>query len=310
MKNLPNVTQKGQALIIILLSMSVVLTVVLSVVSKSVTDISITSYEEDSSRAFSAAEAGIEQSLLKQQAVSDPALEPGVSFDTQLGSPPVGDEYDYPEVLKSGDTATIWFASHDAYGNLTCASKPCTRANRLQVCWSGTGAINNETPAIELSIYYDNTNPVRAVGTPNDYSNVKVMRFTFEPNLSRKSTDNNNFDFKNTGCSFGSGNYKFSTGNINLVTLFNPQPNCVVSGNPQCLLMARIKMLYNNTTAHPLALAISGGNNTLPAQGIEISSTGVAGESTRKVSVLQNYPEPGAVFDNAVFSLNKINKVP
>ena len=56
--------QKGQALIIILLVMSVVLTVVLSSVSRSVTEIVVTGYEEDALRAFSAAEAGVEEKLL------------------------------------------------------------------------------------------------------------------------------------------------------------------------------------------------------------------------------------------------------
>ena len=57
-------SQSGQALLIVLLSMAVILTVVLSFASKSITEVSITSYEEDALRAFSAAEAGVEKALL------------------------------------------------------------------------------------------------------------------------------------------------------------------------------------------------------------------------------------------------------
>jgi Tfp pilus assembly protein PilX len=56
--------QNGQALLIVLLGMAVVLTLVLSIVSRSVTDVSITKRDEESLRAFSAAEAGVEQALL------------------------------------------------------------------------------------------------------------------------------------------------------------------------------------------------------------------------------------------------------
>ena len=56
--------EKGQALILVLLSLAVVLTVVLSVFSRSITDVSISSKENDAMRAFSAAEAGVEQVLV------------------------------------------------------------------------------------------------------------------------------------------------------------------------------------------------------------------------------------------------------
>lgn len=53
----------GQAALIILLIMVALLTIGLSVVSHSVTDISISQDEEEAMRAFSAAEAGIEEAL-------------------------------------------------------------------------------------------------------------------------------------------------------------------------------------------------------------------------------------------------------
>ena len=57
-------TARGQALVIILLVLAVASTVVLSLVSRTVTDVAITTKEKDSSRAFSAAEAGVEEALV------------------------------------------------------------------------------------------------------------------------------------------------------------------------------------------------------------------------------------------------------
>jgi len=59
-----NKKESGQALLIVLLGMAVILTLVLSIVSRSVTDISLTKKDEESLRAFSAAEAGVEQLLV------------------------------------------------------------------------------------------------------------------------------------------------------------------------------------------------------------------------------------------------------
>jgi len=56
--------QSGQALLLVLLSMAVVLTIVLSVLSRTITDITITTKEEEALRAFAAAEAGVERALI------------------------------------------------------------------------------------------------------------------------------------------------------------------------------------------------------------------------------------------------------
>ena len=85
MKILPR-NQHGQALLIVLLTLAVTLTVVLSVVSRSVTDITVSTYEEDALRAFSAAEAGIEEALLKGS-IEDPVpvtIEEGVTYDVDV----------------------------------------------------------------------------------------------------------------------------------------------------------------------------------------------------------------------------------
>src|SRR3982751_4984015 len=111
----------GQALLMVLLSVGVVLTVALSVVARSITDVSTTTKDEESLRAFSAAEAGVEQ-VLKNPIASLPVDQtPQV---TQIGNtvtnysasltsfPEVPTQYLYPVELQSGDSATVWLSAH------------------------------------------------------------------------------------------------------------------------------------------------------------------------------------------------------
>jgi Tfp pilus assembly protein PilX len=56
--------ESGQALVLVLLSLSVVLTLVLFILARSITDVTVSSRQEESVRAFSAAEAGIERALV------------------------------------------------------------------------------------------------------------------------------------------------------------------------------------------------------------------------------------------------------
>lgn len=308
MRTLPGFSKKyskkklvlGQALLIVLLSMSVVLAVVLSSVSKSVTDISITSYEEDSLRAFSAAEAGIEEALFEnvvpgdtipptQLDASDPA---DPRYEALVADPDAGNVFEYPDRLTSGEVATFWFVSHDNNGNLVCSgSETCTATNRLELCWTNApGPLGLTNPAVEIAIYYDDTLSHLA----NDFSNLKVKRFNFDP----KGTPGRNFQGASTNCGIGS-QYAFSTGSY-FNQLRTRVDNCV-QGGPSCLIAARVRILDNGNVGQEMVLRVGGGAE-LPSQGVLISSTGISGDSTRKVTVLQGYPEPPDVFEGVLFS--------
>src|SRR3990167_502499 len=154
MRYLPN-NQQGQALLIVLLTLAATLTVVLSVVSRSVTDITVSTYEEDALRAFSAAEAGIEEALLKGS-IEDPVpvtIEEGVTYDVKIEDKTIdGKSFRYPKDLVSGETATFWFASHNNNGELTCSGKPCFINNIVRFCWGNPVA--STVPAIEVMFYY------------------------------------------------------------------------------------------------------------------------------------------------------------
>ncbi len=306
-------SQRGQALLIILLVLAASLTLVLSTASRTVTDVQTSGLEEDSLRAFNAAEVGIEEALIQQAQPQEETLENDASYTVNYTvASPVDNEFAHPAKFFSGDTATLWLVSQDADGNLVCGSEPCVRGNNMRVCWGNTGSPppQDQLPAVEVSIYYDSTR--QSVANPNNYSSIKVARATFDPNQSRASS--NNFatfgSGLQNGCPGGVGpenkNYAYSA-LVNYSSLGIPA-NCI--NGRGCLLMARVKFLYNETISHSLGFIVqsSGGLNSLPPQGAEIESTGVAGDSTRRINVYQSYPEIPSFFDSAVFSRGSITK--
>ncbi len=293
----------GQALLIILLVMSVALTTVLSVVSRSVTDISITTYESDSVRALSAAEAGIEQVFITKSSTGEVTLDNDAKFDAQVATAtPVGDEFAYPTRLNAGEAATFWFVSHDATSRLTCAGEPCFQGPRLNVYW-GDGLVTGPNPAIEISIYYDTTYDAIAIGS-NDFNNVEVIRLAYDPD-----SRGNNFSSAVLGTfNIGGETYDYSTGDIILTSLL--PPGCPEDLDPThgCVLMVSVKALYNTTDVPLGIITTTSGSGKLPAQGINISSTGEFGDSVRKVNVFQSYSVPPVIFESSIFSYGKIVK--
>lgn len=145
MKRLPK--SEGQALLIILLIMAVALTIGLSVISRSITDIKISQQTEEAARAFSAAEAGIEEALVGTGTTFGGTFETtGAKFETKkAGFPPEGTtEFVFPQELTIDDPQTLYLAEYnEADGTLT----RYYTAGTIDVCWG-------DNAAIEVSIYY------------------------------------------------------------------------------------------------------------------------------------------------------------
>jgi type II secretory pathway pseudopilin PulG len=289
--------ESGQALLVVLLVMSVVLTATLSVVSRSVTDIAVTTYEEESLRAFSAAEAGVEQVLLQGIGVSDPGfdLETNTEFTATTQESSVGDQFVYPKGIVAGESATFWQVSHDSSdGRLSCSGPQdtCFEGTTMNICW-GDGD-PTEVPAIEISLYYDTTN--NAIQNPNIFTNVGELKYTYDPDATRRA--GNGFDPPSASCSWDT-DFAYSADVV--------LPGAC-SGNVGCILMTKVKSFYN-LGQEPVGInVISVAGNTLPAQGVQIESTGTSGESQRKVNVFQGYPEPPSMFEGAIFSGGGLTK--
>lgn len=276
--------ENGQALVLVLLSLSVVLTMVLYILSRSVTDIAVSGNQEEAVRAFSAAEAGIEKALVIGSNLHDIAIGTGGAYYNAdvSGMAQGSTEFAYPTPLSSGDSATFWLAGHDASGNLT--STGAFTGNSLIVCWgaSGTSGSLSTTPAVEVSLYYETT--------ANNLGTIKISRWALDPFSGR--TPPNSFSSALDGgtCNFTGGQiYAFKK---------------TLTSLPVNLLLVRVRMFYNDV---PQNVGISLPNGYLPSQGQNISSTGVAGGSNRKITLFTGWPEFPFV-SNAVFSPNGVTK--
>src|SRR5258708_21077440 len=133
--------------------MVVILTIVLSVIASSTSDIKISGNETESLRAFSAAESGIEKALITALPSSG-NVNSGASFNASVTGFALGqNSFIYPGTLVSGDTGTLWFASHTVAGTLTCIDNPCFTGKTIHLCWGASGTASNlaTTPALEIT---------------------------------------------------------------------------------------------------------------------------------------------------------------
>lgn len=298
--------QNGQTILILILIMVVALAIGLSIVQKSLVDVSTASKVEQSSRAFSAAEAGIEKALstnsnasctecqnfadnlstIKQ--VQDSNQKPGIPLSSgiqeALGYPPLAKE----------DVAQVWLADPNATLP-TCASPyVCYTQTSLDVYW---GNSNTDKAAIELTlVFYDGS--------------IYKSNKWYLDNPSASRNPSNGFDNTSscTGHVVGVNTYQCKkTLDFSSIRAVNPSA---------AWMLLRARLLYNETsqpfavqaTGQGSACSVAGGGCYLPPQARSITSTGVSGETQRKVNVfLENKVVP-SYFDYVIFSAGDIKK--
>ncbi|KKS77644.1 MAG: hypothetical protein UV74_C0013G0167 [Candidatus Woesebacteria bacterium GW2011_GWB1_43_14] len=267
----------GQALLFVLLAMAVVATLVLSAVSRSISDVEVTTVEEDSLRAFNAAEAGVEQALvgLVSEGTYDVGTE-GASY--QLDVKTIGDQessYNYPFDLSSGSTGIVWFVSHDADENPSCSGLPCYTESSIRVCWGleGYSSGQSTTPAVEVAVLYDT-------------GGLKIARAAYDPNNAR--VGGSGFSGQDGQCTAGEVSYAFSK-NISFADLG-------IADSSGLQLMS-VRMLYNDV-GQPLGVVTPG--QLLPSQGNLIESTGISGDANRRVQVYALYATLPSLFESAI----------
>jgi len=145
----------GQSLLVILLVMAVILTIGLAVASYSITNIKISQQEEESARAFSVAEAGIEESLKAGSATNVTIGE--ITADVTEIIQGNSDEFDFGgSKFPSGELANVWLIGHTEEG----AFSPETHFpydGQITLCWGDSTTLNDSTPALELALVYKNS---------------------------------------------------------------------------------------------------------------------------------------------------------
>lgn len=268
----------GQALVIVLLILALVSAVGLSVVSRTATEVNLSTTTDESSQALTAAEAGIESIL------ANPLLPTGsanqingsnssftvVSRSTAVAS----SEVSLSNSLKSGESATLFLRG---YNELTGAFQGASYASTFIVCWGKPGAA--EVPALEVTTYKIEADTSYS-RTMTGYNGVSTQGFTFTGTPA------------DAVCNPAGSPavYAYKTGPIN-----------PLNGTPGTALFARVRLLYNETIGQPVKV-VSGSATTFPPQGNIIDVMGSAGSTVRRIQVIEKYPDPPAIFDNAVYS--------
>ncbi len=269
----------GQTVLITVLVLTIALTVALSLMRRTITDIKTTGQLEESARAFSVAEAGIED-VLKRGSGSTATIQSGgetATFTTTYipiaGSTGV---FTYPTSTEKGDVATVWLVNHNDDGTLEEAgtnyyckeAAPCT----IEICWEQP-ATPATIPAIEVGTLYKTT--AGAYG---------LDRVAIDPDAARLGNNFTRGTAVGTGCS---GKTNVYTTTVTLPTT-NARP-----------LALRLRPYYNQTVFS--VAPVSG--RTLSPQGFEVSSTGKTGSGiTRKIVVKKKFDAPASVFDYVLYS--------
>lgn len=274
----------GQALLLVLLSMAVALTLVLSVLSRTISDVKISSQDESSLRAFSAAEAGIEQVLVVGSSTGDVDIGDAKFSATVSDFAEGEDTFVFPSSFVSGEPAVVWFVSHDLDGDLTCSGNPCFKGSKIKICWGDNTVA--PIPALETSIIYLNT--------AGNYATARIARAVFDGNPVRRAS--NYFVDPGGDCTIGANTFKYST-TLNFSS-FTPSVPYDTTNKLQFMVL---KLLYNNTSHH-IGVDVTGSGSTLPSQGQLIESSGTSGDANRRVEVFQGYGELPIAFYSAIYA--------
>lgn len=285
--------QQGQILLIIVLVMIVALTIGLSVVTRSVTNLQISKEEESSQRALSAAEAGIERALegstnnvslgnnasIKNVKVTDIQ---GTQFLVNNGNPILRD-----------DGADIWLS--------TVVTDPATKQKtyngkfngKLQIFWGNPNEscsdVSSLPAAVEILVI-DN-DPVK--GSP------RITHYPIDPCNPTRVTYNNFCTVNNTTGTCPLTNEYTSESDQSAVkgTHFRYATTLDITNG----IMARVVPIYASTVLGVKNL--SDDVTKLPLQGTVIESTGASGTTERKVSVYKGFAKvPIEFFPYILFS--------
>jgi hypothetical protein len=264
--------QRGQALLIVVLVMVTVLTVGLSLATRTVTHLRVTQEEENSERAFSAAEAGIEQSLVTNLKASGNFTN-GTSYKTS--------------VIKLAGTEFLFNNGSSLFKDSTVDILLSDYPN-FSTSWSGNITLNwgSQSDACANSEFDNTAAALEIIAITGTKLNPVSTHYAVDPCSSRASA--NHFEYVNSGGGTVGGK------------AFAYKKTITVSSG----LLVRVIPLYA-----PTKLGVNGCNNiganclSLPDQGSVVQSVGISDNTQRKIVSFVGYPAlPAELFPFVLYS--------
>lgn len=300
--------ERGQVVLALILIMTVALAIGVSVIQKSLVDVSTSTRVEQSQRAFSAAEAGIERALRGDTSGvtltetgnnSYATVDGGSLLPLTAGNLTQQDGIEYASLSKE-EFAHIWLADPTPTSNPPAefympGSKASDRG--IEIYWGNAAA---EKAAISIKITHYSV----ALG-------YQTKAYYFDSDGTRAGSSGFT-DASPTGtnsCTSFSINTIEGTGRpFYCRVIITPSSSPAFPSSD--LMLVRIRLLYNSTS-QPVAVrgyGSCGAQCSLPPQVRVITATGVSGDTIRRLKVFQIDKVVPPYFDFAIFSSGEIRK--
>ncbi|MCL4367049.1 hypothetical protein M1563_02680 [Patescibacteria group bacterium] len=320
-KNYLKLNQTGQVVVILLLVMVVILAIALSIISRSTTEISNSTKAENSSRAFAAAEAGLEKAL--QESVGA-----GVSsntFTTNFGNTALANvkwQVDIPVTgtalavppLNKDEVAQFWLVDPTT-SDLNCGymatdGKPMLCKSNLLTLYFGDlqdySSNLEQQPGLELTMAFRDTT--------GGYYVVRKYYDSYcknDPTCAAARTNTTGF----SGCNvWGSSVAPIPVNDGTTTEQFYCQVNLNMSqaagikhNDADTPLMIRARMLFSTAYSQPVGIEPPSGYS-IPLQAHIFKSEGVSGDSKRVLQIFQDKDVLPPFMDYVLFSNGDLTK--
>lgn len=267
--------QKGQALLVVVLVMVVALTIGLSAISRSITNVKTSTEEANSAQALAAAEAGVAKTVQTNVAAGVGSFGTSGNYNTTSGNADVTSRtLNGGNVVIQDEGVDLWLVPHDSGTRLPNYSSP----------WPPSGSAN-------LNIYWADTNTnggcdeaaLEVILVKGPTSAPTMSKYAYDPCTERRTVNHFSTCFLNCLVDFTIAGKRLYRG----ITI------PVTNG-----LIVRIIPLYKNAN---IAVAQAGGP-AIPTQGTIITSTGTAADVQRKLNVFQAFSSvPVELFAYGIF---------
>ena len=300
--------QQGQVALLVLLVLTVALTIGLSVVSRTISEIRIAGDTEKSAQAYAAAEAGIEQALTANQTGPTSGtfnlggeLKSEYTVVDVTGSGTSTGSYGFPNPVQKDEAVQIWLLNYEKFINGTLsdffAEGASGGTHQISIYWGTSSKIStspNTVPALEVTLVYADANL-----STNTLSNFGIEKYAFD---ALSTIRNNNFLMPNN--TIPTNVLLENLSNQSRSFHYRADVNLKIYSPNKRYLLIRLKPLYS-TIAHDIALdpnPVTGNNYPLPQQYRIIESQGESGNVVRRLRVYQCYPTLPGIFDFVLFN--------
>ncbi len=305
-----NKRESGQVLIALVLILLTILTVGLIIIQRSTIDITTSTQSDQASRAFSAAEAGIEtafQSNLPSGGFNSSALTNNSAYivTTSARLPLVGQALEYPPIDK-GEIAQFWLVDPNTDFNSAAPPAIGYQRDNIYVYFGDPKlATAGEKPAIEVTrIFYNTTN-----------QSITADRAYYDTDSSR--TDPSNVNTNNfTLCSKNNADAYLLPQPINTSSNTNGlgtadrsflcRARVLLAEANLIPIMIRTRILY--VDGQTVAVAPIDSGASLPAQATIYTSVGTSGQARKTIQAFKLDNVAPFFFDYAIFSVADIQK--